>query len=929
MYDLMIVEAPPKARKIESILKTEGLNFKVMATAGYIVDLPKNEYALNFGAKNIDVKWVYSEGKKQLLDRIQDAAKGAREIYIATDDDREGEKIANDLIEKLKLKQGDYHRVVFTAITKSKILHAIDNPRVLEKDKVTGAITRRIIDREIGYPVSEILRYDLKKQGYVIPNNLGVGRTISPTLHILNENQKEIDGFEIEEYYRIKVWYQKDGVHFQGLHEARFMKDSMDNKMQLELILSQMRTNPHTVIRHTPKNREESPPDPLITVTLQQSASNLYGFKGKDTMRYAQLLYYLGYISYHRTDSNVQSEETYEEIIEYLGQNFHEDDILPTKRNIKQKGKNVQEGHESIRPTIIEEKYHPDNIKKHWIENNQWLTETTEAKFAKYKLSEEHLLVYELIWYRTLAVQMRNAVYDASETVIDIAGNTIELVNNRLKTSTLIDGGEKVLNGWLGLKTNLLKKSIMVEETDYKNDDRYIPKAVEGEVLSVVDITLIEGKTRPPYNYGEGRLIRTIDNAGIVRPSTLATVLPSLESKKCIYYVGNIVKITRLGQVVDEWVSKYAFWLNDIEMAQLFEDTLDKISNSLEDINETDFIMEYHERINALKQEVGFIEMDKREPEEWQQIKALKIAEKMGLELGDEVLKNREKLNKFLLDNTQKTEYETLGKCPECKKGKVRENNSAFGCTEFRNGCKFTLWKKNIYTFFERFGVQVTEAYVLNIIIAALKKEPLLFTGLKSHKGKFDAFIGLKYNKKYSNWSMNLEFDNEKKEKATAEQTITASSFQIKNNIKNFRSEQEMERKLNTYFKEEGSASLCFGKIKSQAFLKIEDESFEKIGEHLKSFILEQETEAELFLHEDKSEIGILSYQPSSLEFLELMEKIKRIFLASKLLGDKKLAYAVSFRRFNDSVESMQDEIRKSLELSFEKSSEIIYKGEF
>ena len=929
MYDLMIVEAPPKARKIESILKAEGLNFRVMATAGYIVDLPKNEYALNFSAKNIDVKWVYSEGKKQLLDKIQEAAKGAREIYIATDDDREGEKIANDLIEKLKLKQGDYHRVVFTAITRTKILYAIDNPRVLEKDKVTGAITRRIIDREIGYPVSEILRYDLKKQGYVIPNNLGVGRTISPTLHILNENQKEIDDFEIEEYYRIKVWYQKDGVHFQGLHEARFMKDSMDNKMQLELILSQMRTNPHTVIRHTPKNREESPPDPLITVTLQQSASNLYGFKGKDTMRYAQLLYYLGYISYHRTDSNIQSEETYDEIIEYLGQNFHEDDILPTKRNVKQKGKNVQEGHESIRPTIIKEEFHPDNIKKYWIENNQWLTETTEAKFAKYKLSEEHLLIYELIWYRTLAVQMRNAVYDASETIIDIAGNTIELVNNRLKTSTLIDGGEKILNGWLGLKANLLKKSIMVEETDYKNDDRFIPKAVEGEVLSVVDITLIEGKTRPPYNYGEGRLIKTIDNAGIVRPSTLATVLPSLESKKCIYYVGNIVKITRLGQVVDDWVSQYAFWLNDIEMAQLFEDTLDKISNSTEDINETDFIMEYHERIQSLKQEIGFVEEELREPEEWQQDKALRIAENMGIELSEEVLGSREKLNKFLLDNTSKTEYETLGKCPACKKGKVRENSSAFGCTEFKNGCKFTLWKKNIYTFFERFGVQVTDVYVTNILVAALKKEPLLFTGLKSHKGKFDAFIGIKESKEYSNWSLNLEFNNEKKEKATSEQIISASTFQIKNNIKNFKAEQELRRKANIYFSQEGSASLCYGKIATPVLSELSDETIEAIGEHLKDFFLNKEIEIEFFLNDSKNEISILSYQPSSSSFIEIINEIKKIFSTSKSFRSKEIGYAVAFRRFYNNIKEIEFYLTSALKESIRQDSNIIYEGDF
>ena len=165
MYNLMIVEAPPKAKKIESILKEAGLNYKVVATAGYIKDLPKNEYALNFNEKDLKVKWVYSEGKKQLIDNIKELSSKANEILISTDDDREGEKIANDIVKELGLKEGQYKRVVFTAITKNKILEALNNPRKIKSKKVTSAVTRRILDREIGYPVSEILRWDLRRQG--------------------------------------------------------------------------------------------------------------------------------------------------------------------------------------------------------------------------------------------------------------------------------------------------------------------------------------------------------------------------------------------------------------------------------------------------------------------------------------------------------------------------------------------------------------------------------------------------------------------------------------------------------------------------------------------------------------------------------------------------------------------------------------------
>ncbi|MFY4797238.1 DNA topoisomerase [Aliarcobacter butzleri] len=928
MYSLMIVEAPPKAKKIEAILKEEGFNFKVVATSGYLVDLPENEYALNFNNRNVDVKWVYGEGKKKVIDNIKALMNNAKDIFIATDDDREGEKIANDIIEKLNLKENDYYRVVFTSITKNKIINAINNPRKLVKDKVIGAVTRRILDREIGYPVSDIMRWDLKKKGYIIPNNLGCGRTISPTLHILNQNQKEIDSFEIEEYERIKIWYIKDGVSFQGLHDVRFIKGNNDHRMQLELVMEQMRKNPHTVVRHTPKNREESPPDPLTTVTLQQSGSNLYEYKGKDTMKYAQLLYYLSYITYHRTDSNIQSEETFLDIMNYLGRNFNEDEILPTKRNIKQKSRNVQEAHESIRPTIISDETHPDKIKELWIKNNDWLQENTDPKYAKYKLTNEHLKIYEIIWYRTLAVQMRNAIFDASETIIDIAGNKIELVANKLKTVKLYEGGERTLFGWLGLKASLLRKSIKVEETDFINDERFIPKMNEGEELFVSDITLVPGKTRPPYHYGEGRLIKTIDSAGIVRPSTLATVLPSLEKKRCIYYVGNIVYITRLGQIVDDWISEYAFWLNDLESAQRFEETLDKISNKIDDIDETDFIMEYHERIEALKEQIGYEENYNQEAADWQIEKALKIAKEKNIEIGEDILKNREKIEIFLSNNAPKVEYESLGKCPACKKGKIKENSSAFGCSEFKSGCKFTLWKKNIFTFFEVFGAQVTETYIINIIIAALKKEPLLFTGLKNKKGeKFDAFIDIQFNKDYSSWGLTIKFDNTRKEKINNEQIVEVTKISSKIKLKNFKTNLELEKKLQTYFNMEGNASLCFARLLIPGLKNFDEHFIDEMGFYLKEYL--DSFNSIIFIDDEKTMMSILSFQGSSKKFLEIIEEVKKKIYSFPNLKNQKMGIGIVYRRFFNTISNMEVEINNNTIKSLQENSRIIEKGSF
>lgn len=904
MTKLMIVEAPPKAKKIQKILVSNGLDFKVIATAGYVVDLPKDEYALNFNNNNIDVKWVYSEGKRKLLDDIKKLLPNVEDIYIATDDDREGEKIASDVIEKLNLK--NYKRVVFTAITESKIIEAINNPRKLDNNNVKSAITRRIIDRDIGYPVSEIMRYDLRQKGIVIPSNLGCGRTISPTLHLLNENQKAIDKFQEEEYSRIKVWYQKDGINFHGIHEVRFMKDNNSNMEQLKLVVEQMRANPHTIIRYTPKNREEAPPEPLTTVTLQQSASNLYAFKGKHTMKLAQLLYYLGYISYHRTDSNVQSEETYLEIIDYLSQKYDEDDVLITKRNIKQKSKNVQNGHESIRPVTITEEFHPDNIKEYWLKNEQFLIDKND-KFAKYKFTDEHLKIYEIVWYRTLAVQMRNAVYDASEAVIDIAGNKINLTANKLKTVKLYDGGEKILSGWLGLKSTLLRKSTMIEESDFINDEVSIPEFVEGDKLSVVDITLIDGKTRPPYHYGEGRLIKKIDAAGIVRPSTLATVLPSLESKKCIIYVGNVIKITRLGQIVDDWISEHAFWLNDIEMGQKFEETLDKIANNQGEIDDTEFIMEYHERIQLLKDSIGYTDEKKEKPYEWQIEKALKIAKDNGLQLGEEIFEDKQKMEIFLENNLPKKEYESLGKCPACKKGKIKENTMAFGCSEFKNGCKFTLWKKNMKTFFERFGVQVTEAYLLNIIIAALKNEPLYFVGLRSSKGeKFDAFIDIKFNNEAKFWNLSLSFNNSN-EVVKEEKVFEVSKMEIKKRFKNFKIEDELSRKIISMFNSEGNASICYAKFFIPDMINLTDEQIDTIGFKITEDV--NRLIGNLYIDNEAKVISIILQEGSSSSFIEIIKQVYICMVNLRVLENKKIGCGIVYRRFFKSITDMETDI--------------------
>lgn len=908
MYNLMIVEAPPKAKKIQQILKDSGLNFRVIATIGYIVDLPKKRYGLSFDNNKIDIEWELSEDKKKLIKEMKELAKNANEIYISTDDDREGERIAKDVIEKLGLK--NYKRAVFTSISKNKILEAINNPRLLDVNSTKSAVTRRVIDRDVGYPVSEILRYDLKRKGYVIPNNLGCGRIISPTLHIVNENQKAIDSFAEEEYKRLKVRYVKDGIAFQGIFDVRFMINSDANMMQLQLIREQMIHNNHTIVRYTPKTREESPPPPLTTVTLQQSCSNLYRFKGKYTMQLAQLLYYLGYISYHRTDSVEQSEETYLEVLEYLNQHYSSEDILETKRKTKNKEMNVQQGHEAIRPIYLTDKYNPENFKEYLKENDLYYEKndlSEKDKKNKYKLNQDHLLVYEIIWYRTIAFQMQNAMYDATEAVIDIAGNNIKIVANIMKTIKLYDGGEKTLSGWLSIKTKILESSIKEPETAYSKDPVYLPEFIEGETLDVVEISTIDGKTERPHYYGEGRLIKKIDSSGIARPSTLASILPSLEEKKCIIYDSNLIKITPLGRVVDDWISENAYWLIDLEMAQHFEQSLDKIAKNEDDVNDIDLIMDYHQRIEALKEHVGFDNVETEEPYEWQVKKALEIAEKNGIQLGEEILNDKNKIEIFLNNNMPKKDYESLGKCPSCKKGKIREIEKGFGCSEYKNGCKFSIWKKSMFGFFERFGVQITESYMVNLIIAALKKEPLFYVGLLSAKAeKFNAFIDIAHNKQYDSWGLNLKFEDRNSKKDISEANTIVVNTSLVQNVKYFKTHEEFQQKLQKYFDIEGSSSLCYGNIFTSKLKNNTVKNIDSLGLSLKEHLQGKNTE--FFLDKDKENIQVLSFQANSQKFLAILSEMREIIMESGLeIGN--IGIGVEYKRFNKSIEDMQKQM--------------------
>jgi DNA topoisomerase-1 len=743
LHNLVIVESPAKAKTIKKILSSynKAIRWDVVASRGYIKNLPK-EYGLDFSSGSISAKWVYEPGKKQFISDLKKKINMYEEIYIATDDDTEGEKIAYDLVEELEISN-KYKRVTFGSITEKAIISGINNPRNVSEKKYKIACSRRYVDRDEGYGISDVLRFDFAQKEIQFPNNIGVGRAISPALHLIAEVERDIKNFEPEEYIRVKIRYQKDNCAFEYMSPTRYLINNRDDNISLALFKRKITTNIHQVVSYIPKLEEVAPPEPLYTATLQSSAFYVYGMSGKQTMRLAQELYENGAITYHRTDSNMISDDAYQEIVEYLYDTQNPDDVLDEKRKYK-KRKNTEEAHEAIRPSRIIEETAPKNIQTYMLANYD------------FEMSSEHLKIYELIWFRTLATQMVNAIYDRSVVKIDAGGERFEIHANSLVATTKVINEDDELesvtvnqaSGWMKLKGTMLQRSITEEGEEYKNKEVIIPPMSPLDELRVLEISDFRTSTKAPYRYGEGRFTKTIEKLGIARPSTLDSIIPSLENKGLIFRVNGIIFIKKLGMVVDEWVDTYCPWLNSIEGVRAFEEAMEKEENS--DDEKVSMLYEYHEKINALKEEIGYLDKENqiRPPSDAQILIAKQLAIKKGLVIKEELYSDASKMSEFIAKHMpSKDKKDGIGTCPACKKGSIVENSKAFGCNKFSDGCKFTIWKESSLALLMKFGINADEDFLKEVIAAAISGSPI-FNQNVIVGGKDGAYIDIKKTSK-------------------------------------------------------------------------------------------------------------------------------------------------------------------------------------
>lgn len=481
--NLVIVESPAKAKTIEKFL---GKDFTVRSCYGHIRDLAKGDDAIQIN-NNFNPIYEVSADKKAIVAELKKLSKDADMIWLASDEDREGEAISWHLSEVLKLDDAKTKRIVFHEITKPAILKAIENPRKIDKHLVDAQQARRVLDRLVGFELSPVLWKKIK-------GNLSAGRVQSVAVRLIVEREREINAFNYSSAFKVTAKFNVGGKQMEAELGKRF-----DTEKEAQAFLESCKNASYVINQLETKPAEKSPSAPFTTSTLQQEASRKLGYSVSQTMQIAQKLYEHGFITYMRTDSVNLSELAIANAKETISRNYGERYSNP--RRYTTKNDSAQEAHEAIRPTYFE---------------NQNVDGTPQEK-----------RLYDLIWKRSIASQMSKAQIDRTTANIGISTNGISLIAT---------GEVLTFDGFL---------KVYMESTDDEGDDdnsKMLPPLKVGENLNLIQIDAIERFTRPAPRYTEASLVKKLEELGIGRPSTYAPTISTVQKR------GYVVKEDREGK---------------------------------------------------------------------------------------------------------------------------------------------------------------------------------------------------------------------------------------------------------------------------------------------------------------------------------------------------------------------------------------------
>lgn len=651
---LVIVESPKKAKTIEKYL---GKDFRVRASGGHVCDLPQKSLGIDID-NNFKPEYVVNEDKKKTLDMLKGEIAKSDAVYLATDPDREGEAISWHLKNELGLPDGPI-RIEFHEISQKAVTNALKSPRDIDINLVNAQQARRVLDRIVGYKISPIISKKIK-------SGLSAGRVQSAALKMLVDKEKEIREFKHEEYWTLQAFLSKESDNFKSTFEdIDGKKHKIKSKGELDTVLDNIKDSTYVVDKVKKAVKKESPKPPFTTSTLQQDATSKFSMTAPQVMSVAQQLYegielegegHVALVTYIRTDSVRVSDDAIKAVRELIANKFAPE-YLPKSPNIYKTSNQAQDAHEAIRPISLDKT--PESLRK--------------------KLPKNLYQIYKLIYDRFVASQMTQAQYNTLDVRIGADGKDGKNYGFHMKGRALKFAGFTAIY------------SEVVPQTAEENGDISSPLN-EGDIVNLVEFKYEQKFTKPPQRYTESSLIKAMEDNGIGRPSTYASIISVLAKREYFEKDGKYMVATNLGEVVCNEINKNFSDILDLKFTAKMETGLDEISLGK---------LEWQKLIASFYP--GFMNNVRRA-----------LSDGSHVRLPDEVTDTRcEKCGAFMVikdgkngkflacpnyprcKNTKNLASEVVGSCPKCKRDVVkkvsRTGKTFYGCSGFP-ACDFASW---------------------------------------------------------------------------------------------------------------------------------------------------------------------------------------------------------------------------------------------
>lgn len=648
---LVIVESPSKATTIKKYL---GKGYKVVASMGHVIDLPKSQLGVDT-EHGFEPKYITIRGKGDLVKSLKKEAKNADKILLATDPDREGEAISWHLANLLGVDGKSDCRVTFNEITKTAVKAAIKQPRAIDEKLVNAQQARRVLDRIVGYKISPLLWKKVKK-------GLSAGRVQSVATRLICDREAEITAFVPEEFWTVDAELIKDKkkflAHFYGLNGK---KQALKTKADADAVLQKLEGAVYTVADVKKGQRTKKPAPPFTTSTLQQEAGRKLGYTTLRTMRAAQQLYEgvnvaghgtIGLITYMRTDSLRISAEAQSAARDFIGQQFGAEYLPGTPRVYKTK-KSAQDAHEAIRPSLPE----------------------LSPALVKDSLTPEQFKLYKLIWERFMASQMADAVYDTVAAAIDANGVTFKATGSTVK--------------FAGFTTLYTEGKDVEEEKEGK-----LPELAKGDTPKLSALKPEQHFTTPPPRYTEASLVKALEELGVGRPSTYAPTIATITTRGYVVREQKTLAPTELGMLVTDLMKEHFDNIVDVTFTANMEEKLDEVEEGSVEWHKliADFYEPFQQEVDEAEEKIGDVEVK----DEVSDVPCDKCGRMMVYKHG--------RYGKFLAcpgfpecRNAKPIIVDTGVPCPKCG-GRIIEKKSKrgkvfFGCEKYPD-CDFTSWDK-------------------------------------------------------------------------------------------------------------------------------------------------------------------------------------------------------------------------------------------